>query len=396
MKTLKLKLLATMIILAAMTATISATAQRRTSTVNATETRTEKNEKTRKEAVQNKTTTRSNDSRRNNSVGNKVGNSRVGQTKSASTDTDNKNKQVVQERTVQKSSGNRQNVRNRAENQPAVRNRNSDVEKDNRKYVPAKETERTRNTSVRKQESNSPTRNIGTQGKNENYRKPAQRRTTGNTAVQTQRAVPSKAREIYRHNDNDQRYIPNKNYNGSDRYWSNNYRPGNMYYNHNNSDFYRKYDYRTYNHWDRSWERYRWDLNSWRDYYSGYNPYSFRYHKHYYHHPVYGHVIRGFGYKPLIFIHNNHKYYCHNGHFFRFRRGVGYVLVDVPFGIVFERLPYGPERVYVNGYLYFRVGNLFFELSDYGYLLVHYPERYFAYNHDFRNEGYYFDDGFYY
>ena len=125
MKTLKFKLLATMITLAAMTATISASAQRRSSNGNATETRIEKNEKTRKVAVQNKTTTRSNDSRRNNSVGNKVENSRVGQTKSASTDTDNRNKQVVQERTVQKSSDNRQNVRNRAENQPAGINRNS-------------------------------------------------------------------------------------------------------------------------------------------------------------------------------------------------------------------------------------------------------------------------------
>jgi hypothetical protein len=395
MKTLKLKLLVTMITLAAMTATISATAQRRTSNGNATETRTEKSENTRKEAVQNKNTSRATDVKQEKRATQKAENYRGVQTKSASADNDNRNNSLDQKRTVTKSSDNRQGVRTNTAGQPAERNRNTAVEQINREKVSVTGTERSRSNSAGKSGTISNTRNNGAQAKSTSYKKPAERRTTGNTAVQTQsRAEPSKAREIYRHNDNDKRYIPNNEYKGSDRYWSNNYRPGPMNYNHHNSDFYRKYDYRTYNHWDRSWERYRWNLNSWRDYYSGYNPYSYRYHKHYYHHPVYGHVIRSFGYKPVIFIHNNHKYYCHNGHFFRFRRGIGYVLVDIPFGIVFERIPYGAERVYINGYMYFRTGNLFFEYSNYGYRLVHYPERYFAYNNDFRNGGYYFDDGF--
>ena len=73
-------------------------------------------------------------------------------------------------------------------------------------------------------------------------------------------------------------------------------------------------------------------------------------------------------------------------------RGIGYVLVDLPYGLTFSYLPHGYETVYINGYLYFRVGNLFFEYSDYGFQLVHYPERYYAFDNDYHNDGYYFDE----
>jgi hypothetical protein len=58
--------------------------------------------------------------------------------------------------------------------------------------------------------------------------------------------------------------------------------------------------------------------------------------------------------------------------------------------MTFEYLPNDYERVYVNGYLYFRVGNLFFEHTNYGFQLIHYPERYFAFNDDYRHEGFRF------
>jgi hypothetical protein len=91
-------------------------------------------------------------------------------------------------------------------------------------------------------------------------------------------------------------------------------------------------------------------------------------------------------------MHNNYRYYCHNGHFFRYHPSIGYVLVDVPFGLTFRYLPSGYERVYINGYLYFRVGNLFFEWTNYGFSLVHFPERYYAYDDGYYNQGYHFDD----
>lgn len=164
-----------------------------------------------------------------------------------------------------------------------------------------------------------------------------------------------------------------------------------MNYNHKSYKFYTTYNYNSYKHWDRGWEHYRWSHNSWRDYYSGYHQYSYRYHKYYYHHNFYGHVIRRFVFAPQVFVHNHIRYYNYDGHFFRYYNRVGYVLVDIPFGLAFDYLPYDYEEVYINGYLYFRVGNLFFEHTNLGFQLVHYPERYYAYNNDYRNEGFYFE-----
>ena len=177
-----------------------------------------------------------------------------------------------------------------------------------------------------------------------------------------------------RHAGND-RYTPSKDYRGSNKYWSHK-RPNNKSYRHHNN-------------WDRSWQNYKWNRNSWRDYYGRYDFYSYKHHKHYYYHRDFGHVIRRFITSPVIFYHNNHRYYCHDGHFFKYRRGVGYVLVEIPFGLVFNQLPYDYEVVYINGYMYFRVGNLFFERNWDGYRLVHYPERYFSFNDNYYLEEYY-------
>jgi len=213
----------------------------------------------------------------------------------------------------------------------------------------------------------------------------AERRTTANT----RRSRSDYNRTVYRLERSEKRTVPGKNYRGSEKYWSRRQAAGRP--NHRNKDgrFYKKYDFRKYKHWDREWERYRWNRDSWRGYYSSYHPYSYRFHKYYYHHPRYGHVIRRFTGRPWFFIHNHHRYYCFNGHFFRHFRGVGYVLVDMPYGIIFERIPVGYEQVYINGYLYFRIGNLFFEMTRYGFRLVHYPERYFAYDDHFVHGGYY-------
>ena len=254
------------------------------------------------------------------------------------------------------------------------RNRNSgtqasrEVNRKNQRSTPnvnrsSGKSESRYNTSVR--------RSTSTPGNRPGNNASSVRTVTRNTRIDN--------KSFYRHDNNDRRYTPNNNYHGSNNYWSNNYRPKNMYYNHNNRNFYKKYNYWSYNHWDRRWENYRWNVLSWRDYYSGYNPYSYRYNKYYYHHPLYGDVIKRFVYRPNIFVHNHHSYYCYDGHFFRFVRGVGYVLVDLPFGLVFEQLPNGYDRVYINGYLYFRIGNLFFENTNFGYRLVHYPDRYYSY-----------------
>lgn len=207
--------------------------------------------------------------------------------------------------------------------------------------------------------------------------------------LENPRARAEHNRTVYRVNPKDNRYKPVRNFKGHNSHWSAKQASYHVHHSRRDADFYRNYDHRKYRHWDPVWEHYRWNVSSWRDYYSGYHPHSYRYLKHYFYHPAYGHVIKKFSYKPAYFVHNNVRYYNYNGHFFRQFKGVGYVLVDMPYGLVFKKLPSGYERVYINGFLYFRVGNLFFESNPAGYALIHYPERYFALDSKYYNEGYY-------
>ncbi|KJF42507.1 hypothetical protein [Draconibacterium sediminis] len=202
------------------------------------------------------------------------------------------------------------------------------------------------------------------------------------------RSSVTDTRRYYNVDRNDKRFTPTKSYRGSSTQWSSRNRPKAMNYNYSDRKYYSNYNYHKNRHWDNRWEHYHWNHHSWRDYYGGYNPYSYRYHKYYYYNSHYGHVIRKFVYRPTVFVHNHNRYYCYDGHFFRYHRGIGYVLVNLPFGFSFERLPYGYEQVHINGYLYFRIGNLFFESTALGFSLVHYPDRYYAYNDDYYSPGY--------
>ncbi len=399
MKTKKIRLLTTAIIMAAVTITsaIPASAQRRQTGNRNTEQRERKDNSNVRSAVKEKSTFKNYDSSRRNTGNSSVRKPQNSPQKSA--------RPQVREDTRTK------NPVQTPKNNPRVQSRERKVEQlqrrnDVRKSQPAtnsverREQQRTR-SSVSKPRENVQNRRQTTRPRTSNEiqrsnrydnssRNSAGTRESNNSA----RANTRDGRRIYNLDRNDKRYSVNRNYNGNNTYWSGNFRADNRRYDMHDRRFYKNYDYRKYNHWNHEWEHYRWNVNSWVDYYSHYYPYSYRYHKYYYHHPVYGHVIRRFIHRPMVFYHNNHNYYSYDGHFFRFQRGVGYVLVDLPFGVVFDYLPHDYERVFINGYLYFRVGNLFFETTDFGFRLVHYPERYFAYQDDFHNDGYYFDDDF--
>jgi hypothetical protein len=334
MKTTKLRLLATIITLAAViTATIPANAQRRS------------------------TTTSSNNE--------KVENTRTG------------NKENIEKKSAHRKVAKEPKAANRS-----VRS-SEEIKRNGTPAVNEKSRESTRNASRSGENSVRTDSDFKTNQKSANNRE----RSTYSSS-KNNRAAATTNSERYNLNADDVRYKPTRDYKGNNKYWSSDYRGDNRGNNRHNE----KYNYSNYKHWDRNWESYRWNHISWRNYYGYYNPYSFRNHKYYYHHNYYGHVIRKFGHKPHIYIHNRTKYYCYDGYFFRHRSGIGYVLADVPFGMAFDYLPRNYERVYINGYLYFRVGNLFFERTNYGFLLVHYPERYYAYNDGYRGEGYRFND----
>lgn len=384
MKTMKFRLLATIITLAAviMSTSFPVNAQRRSTRDE------EKSKSTETRHTERKTNIEKKSSFKDNAIEPKATNRSVNNTREVNRYNSDSGKEVERER-------NRTSVRSN-------QNRNNQSTENTRK------SSAYQNPGFNREKNETP----GNSGNNENRvkttngkeladRSELPRRSTGysyadrrnnnsrdeNEVYNPNRPTGNKS-DRYNHNDNDARYKTNRDYRGSDKYWSNDLRHNN----HGKNHFDNKYSWYKYNHWDRNWESYRWNNSSWRNYYGFYNPYSFRNHKYYYHHHYYGHVIRKFVYRPHIYIHNHTKYYCYDGFFFRYRSGIGYVLVDIPFGFTFEYLPDNYDMVYINGYLYFRVGNLFFENTGYGFSLIHYPERYFSYNDGYSNEGFRFND----
>ncbi len=378
MKTTNFRLLATMITLAAVIMIANpADAQRRTTETKRSEKAVKSYDRSSNPSIQNRNTSRNFETRPDNRT-KKISNSRdVNRYKSAPDKNRSNNKQVVTS----------DENRNLNSTRQSVNTNKANPERSRTFYSQNQQNRSTSNLMERKRTSASIAGKVNT--RSENYSTNNSRRneslsiSKGNNSPNNRMTVNSSII-----NENDRRYSPNKNYRGSNKKWTGDYRPSNMNYNYSTRDFYRRYDYNKYHHWDRNWENYHWNANSWRDYYRGYNPYSFKYNKYYYHHYRYGHVLRKFVYPPVVFIHNHNRYYCYDGHFFRYHRRIGYVLVDIPFGFSFDYLPMEYERVYINGYMYFRIGNLFFEYSDFGYRLIHYPERYFSIHVDFAYNNY--------
>lgn len=384
MKTMKFRLLATIITLAAVitVTTIPANAQRRSTREDEKNKITETNNTERKSSIEKKSSFKENaiEPRANNRSVNS--NREVNRYNSNSGKETERDRNRISERSIDDRK--KQSTVNTQKGE-TYQNRSDNREKKDISQNSGNNENRIKTTSAKElaDKTELPRRSTG-------YSYSERRNDNGNDekiGYNTNRSAGNKS-ERYNHNDNDSRSKPNRDYRGSDKYWSNDLRHSNHGKNHYDIN----YSWYKYNHWDRNWEAYRWNNNSWRNYYGFYNPHSFMHHKYYYHHHYYGHVIRRFVYRPQIYIHNHTKYYCYDGFFFRYRSGIGYVLVDIPFGFTFEYLPDNYDTVYINGYLYFRVGNLFFENTGYGFSLIHYPERYFSYDDGYSNEGFRFND----
>jgi hypothetical protein len=379
MKTMKFRLLATIMILAAVITATPINAQRRSSTNSANENKTETTRTANKSNIEKKGTFR--EVAREPQAAKHSVNSSHNVNRHNTTAV----KETIREgvRIATRTEGTKSNRENHqfAENNTS-KNRNEKV------YIKDvwenSEVKDRKNNSDKEMANATVMPNRSTDYSSGNTR----RNDNGKAVYNSSRATSASTSERYNLNPNDTRYKPNENYHGSNKYWTSDYRAENR----NNIHYNGNHNYNNYNYWDRSWEGYCWNQSSWMNYYNYYNPYDYRNYKYYYHHPYYGHVIRKFNFQPQVFIHNHNRYYCFDGHFFRYHHRVGYVLVDIPFGMSFEYIPDEYERVYINGFLYFRVGNLFFENTNYGFQLVHYPERYYAYNEDYCNEGFHFND----
>ncbi|MGQ8336163.1 hypothetical protein ACUNWD_06390 [Sunxiuqinia sp. A32] len=95
-----------------------------------------------------------------------------------------------------------------------------------------------------------------------------------------------------------------------------------------------------------------------------------RHHDYRYHHPKYGTVYRKFHKAPLKLRHARGDYYFYGGHYYRYYSRIGYVRVELPRHLVFDRLPFNCEAYRVGHHTYYRHGDLMFERCDHGYRLA--------------------------
>lgn len=119
------------------------------------------------------------------------------------------------------------------------------------------------------------------------------------------------------------------------------------------------------------------DYRSDRDRYTHRIPEPFVKNRYYHYHPKYGHVVSRFAHSPKIFHSRSGKYYFCDGYFYRHQPGIGYIWVESPRNLVFERIPSGAVQVWINGHAYFRIGNIYLASGPFGYEVVTLPARYY-------------------
>ena len=93
----------------------------------------------------------------------------------------------------------------------------------------------------------------------------------------------------------------------------------------------------------------------------------------YFNHPKYGRVYQRFDNNPIVFSYDRGNYFYFGNQFYTYRKGIGYCVVEAPRNTYFKHLPIDFTRVYVNGNVLYRNGDLFFRMSSRGYQIVPSP-----------------------
>jgi len=139
----------------------------------------------------------------------------------------------------------------------------------------------------------------------------------------------------------------------------------------------RQYEKITHNEWNGNRTRNRNDVDfEYRENRSEYHPKYYTNHhsqRDYFNHPIYGRVYHRFEHSPLVFETPRGNYYYSGNNFYRYHQGLGYCVVEPPHQIYFRHLPNECRRVYLNGEVFFSSGDLFFQYSTKGYVLVPSP-----------------------
>lgn len=96
-------------------------------------------------------------------------------------------------------------------------------------------------------------------------------------------------------------------------------------------------------------------------------------HDYYFHHNEYGKVYHRFNHSPVVFKHKHGDYYFYDNNFYRYRKGVGYCITEMPNHLIFRNLPIHCRRININGHVLYSNGNLFFRYTPHGFILVSAP-----------------------
>ncbi len=77
--------------------------------------------------------------------------------------------------------------------------------------------------------------------------------------------------------------------------------------------------------------------------------------------------------RPLTMSHRGGKVYFYRGHYYEYHPNRGYIMINIPLNYVFNDLPYGSRKVWVDGHSYYRHEDIFFKPSVNGYVVIPAP-----------------------
>lgn len=106
--------------------------------------------------------------------------------------------------------------------------------------------------------------------------------------------------------------------------------------------------------------------------------YSYGYGYNHYHHPR---TYSTWGYpapwkysrNAYVFRHEHGDFFFYHNRFYRYSPVHGYYVVNYPSGMIFTYLPVGYREVLIDGIMYYRYGDIYFEATPVGYRIVRPP-----------------------
>jgi hypothetical protein len=72
--------------------------------------------------------------------------------------------------------------------------------------------------------------------------------------------------------------------------------------------------------------------------------------------------------RPVRFYHNRTPIYYYGGHYYEYYPERGYCMIEIPAGYYFDEVPYGFNRVWIDGRWCYRRGDIYLRPSVHGFI----------------------------